>query len=503
MLGWSGFGCSVVFVFLRRFFCAALCLSFSLPAGAEPSALEAARARFLEKIQRASLPATQSLDQALTEAEERCAQAGDYQSAELYQRRREELATYLGGSAIKVQLEAKTAKCTGTTEARGQVLTGWRTANCSASWKELELVSGAYEFQFEVEMRETPTQMSQGRMPALKANFQLQQGDEKGLRFSVERSDENGSYELIRVGPIQLRAGGGPLVLKPEQGYPLNQILFREMRLLPVNKAAAPQSSSAEAQKNSPVTQAQTQFYNQLRRALTAELAAQTEKLADLETTHPEQAPLIQSTRQQLTLLKNQLLPETEQTRAAQTGRRLLRRILNEVQLPAGWREFDQVTLEKDALITGDRLTVKLRTGEKREARLVWAECANTSPDLELKRRWTQRFKLQAEQEKVFVRTAAELVQQLLSEQSFSMLMQLRADAEGTHAALVYLPELGLLQAILVEQGLAVVPKKSPLAVDSLAAIHKNLLQTEALARQQGRGIWALTPEKEAPVEQP
>ena len=135
--------------------------------------------------------------------------------------------------------------------------------------------------------------------------------------------------------------------------------------------------------------------------------------------------------------------------------------------------------------------------GRKIAVRLLWLECASLKDADDSRKSFARHFGIDVNSTAALANAAREFTIGYLEGKSLRLLIRSGKEKDGTQAALVFLPEVGLYQNILVDQGLAAVRppvKESPRGIMEKSLLG-SLLEREALARRQKNGAWALASE--------
>jgi len=477
---------------------ALLCMTTLQAQSAAPAPLAAERAGFLRKVLSESQLLTEQYERALAKLESELAAASDYEEARQVQQRRAELrALYPAGDAALAQAQAipllpVQARLSGATEARGDTLTGWRTLGSAAEWSNLRLAAGRYYIEMDanlVEMPLPPGSLTPGRaQPQDRAAFEIYEvsllaGAEENRRtFEITLNADDTTFSAIRVGPVNFTRSPVTLRLQSMSGYPGNLVRLRNPRLVPVTDTtitaapAPPQSTSLEdARKSllSALTQAQkpvTDAYLAQLRALAAEMPALRDE-ADIET------------KRVMKLLEG-----------GRGGTASPLRLLTSPGAMGGFEDLDGVRLVVDAGNSGDRILV-VHEGRRFKIHLLWMLCAPLDEkDDTRKKSFAKHFGIDADNTLGLARAAQEFTTGYLEGKPLRLLLRPGKDKDDSQPALIFLPEVGLYQNVLIDQGLAAVqqPQKDNRRGAMERALLGSLLEREQLARRQKTGAWAL-----------
>ncbi len=475
-----------------------LCLmSAWMPAHAQEPSL---RSAFLNELLSESQVLTEQYERALSKLESELAAAADYEEARLVQRRRDELkAVYAqsgGVSGEAILLAPDKARLTGTTEARGDMLTGWRTAGSLAEWSSLRLTPGIYYLELEASLTELPgssgSSLSGRSQPQEKVSFgfyelSLLPGAQENRRaFDIVLSKDDTTFTPLRIGPLTFTRSPVTVRLAPAAGYPGNLVRLRQMRLVQAHDdviTAAPMPDNGDA-----LNQAKKRLLAELASAQKTAISGYDEKLKTLSATSVELRDEIAAEAKRLELLKKEDLS----TQADKP----LTRLLAKMGGVSGFEDIEGAKLIADAATSGDHLTVE-HEGQKLAIRLLWLECAPLKESDESRKKFARHFGIDPDSTAALAHAAREFTIGYLSGKSLRLLIRPGKDKDGSQAALVFLPELGLYQNVLVDQGLAAVhpPVKDVPRGIMEKSLLSTLLEREATAKRLKNGAWALASE--------
>lgn len=451
------------------------------------------RADFLQMVLSDSQILTDQYERALAKLEGELAADADYEQAQLVQQRREELrAIYPNGGALvssAVPLTQDRARLAGTVEARGEALTSWRSASSLVEWAGVRVAPGTYYLEMEASMSGQPT--AAGRtLPQEKASFvfyevSLLPGAQENRRAFEITSGKDDSYTPLRIGPLNFSRDQVTLRLAPVMGYPANMISFRQLRLVPV--ASDVVQTAAPLPEGDTLAAARESLQRELTKAQKPVITAYQATLKALPAATPELKESVEAELRRLSQL--------EQAVNTAPGM-ILDRMVRQLGGVAGFEDLDGVKHVPTATSTGDRFTVE-HEGRQIQVRLMWVRCAPLDEKSSARKDFAAHFGMEVDNVGGFARTAREFTLGYLEGKSLRLLLRPMKDKDGFHAALVFLPEVGLYQNVLVDQGLAAVEPLSKSARSSLMerGLHASLIEHEASARRSKNGAWALSEE--------
>jgi endonuclease YncB( thermonuclease family) len=159
----------------------------------------------------------------------------------------------------------------------------------------------------------------------------------------------------------------------------------------------------------------------------------------------------------------------------------------------AGFEDIEGVKIIATGTTQGDRLTIE-HDGKQMAIRLLWVECAPLTEAGDSGKGFAKHFGISTDNTSALARAAREFTMGYLEGKPLRLLIRPGKDKDGSQAALVFLPEVGLFQNVLVDQGLAAVHQ--PIKDVPRGMIEKsllsNLLEREAAAKRRKNGAWAL-----------
>lgn len=466
----------------------------------DPAPLAAARAGFLREVLAVSQKLTGQYEAALARTEAELAAAGGYEEALLIRRRRDELkALYPATEAdvalsLAVPLPVQQARLSGSVEARADVLTNWRTNGSAAEWSGVRLTPGRYYLELEASLSEIatpPDALLPGRVrPQERAMFEFYElsllpgAAESRRSFEIGLSQDESSYTSVQIGPMQFTRTPVTLRLAATAGYPGNQIRLRALRLIPaVQEAPTVVAPAAPAGPS----------LDDLKKSLSETLTAAQKPLADaylarlreLARTDPALKEAAEAEERRVLRLLGS---------AGQTGGALR---LTSASSPLGaFDDLDGARYVAGDGAEGDRFEVE-HEGRRLRVQLLWVLCAPVEPaaDATRAKAFREHFRLDEQSTSTLGRLAQEFTAGYLEGKPLRLLIRPGRNKDDSVSALVFLPEVGLFQNVLVDQGLAaVVPPKERRGVSETGLLD-SLLERERAARRRkpAPGAWALS----------
>lgn len=465
-------------------------------AAAEPPALISTRAAFLRQVMTESQLLTEQYERALAKAESEVAATGDYEEARAISRRREQLrALYAGtASSLASPLPVSQARLMGASQASGEMITGWRSSGSGAEWQNFRLPPGTYHLELEANLSDAPVAgsiyASSKFQPQESASFEFGEVTPLGLSaetrrsFEVVRSVDETTFATVRVGPIQFTRTPVTLRLTSMAGYPANIIRIRDVRLVPATVetgltagAAAPASNGATTLKQA--TAALAAALGAAKKAATAAYGADLDKLA---AANPA--------------LKQQVLAEKRRLQRQAGQKTGLRSIATAAGSLVGFEDISDAYLADDTPESGERFKIK-HEGRVLDVRLLWVSCATSEEGSAEVRSFAQYFKIENENAVAMGVAARNFTAAYLRDKPLRLLVRPDRDKDGTLAALLFLPDVGLYQNVLVDHGLAAVvpPSRDAKRNATEKALIATLQARENIARhrQPPMGAWELS----------
>jgi hypothetical protein len=467
----------------------------------QPSQLVLERATFLRQVLADSQVLTDQYERALAKLETELAAGSDYEEARLVQQRRAELkALYATNGAslaqsLAIPLPVAQARLSGSAEVRGDSLTGWRTGGSYAEWANVRLPPGRYHLELEVNLMDVPAilgGLTPGKaQPLDKVAFDFYEvsllaGAEENRRsFEFAKSADDTTFTALRIGPVNFNRSTATLRLAAAAGYPGNLVRLRNLRLVPVSDDVIPAAPSLPESSKS---------LAEARQRLAADLAGVQKPILTEYLTH------LRKIASSDPALKPEADAEAKRLlKGLQTGGNdggSLLRIFATRSGAAGFETVDNAHLVADPANTGDRFMVE-HDGERTMVRLMWVTAAPLEDKDPGRKSFAKHFGIEEEDLQGLAHAAQEFTSGYLEGKTLRLLVRASKDKDSPPRALVFLPDVGLYQNALVDQGLAAVdppPREARLPITEKALLSA-LLEREQAAKQQRTGAWALAPE--------
>ena len=309
--------------------------------------------------------------------------------------------------------------------------------------------------------------------------------------FEITRSTDETTFTTVRVGPLTFSRAPVTLRLTAADGYPANIIRIRNLRLVPVTDAAGtspatlPQTSSTNAMKL-----ASTTLKDAIETARTETAAKYIDELNDLAVTKPALKGQINAEIRRVQRLADQKAGQTGINAITTTGGGF-----------SGFEDISEARLADEEPISGERFKV-VYEGRTVMVRLLWIDCAPLDEtDQPGVKRFARHFNIENEDVPSVGRTAREFTASYLRNKPLRLLIRPDRDKDGTMAALLFLPNVGLYQNVLVNHGLAAVV--APARDQQHSAMERAFLSTlsaienAAKKRRPPPGAWALSEENQ------
>ncbi|MCW0217920.1 MAG: hypothetical protein OJI67_06330 [Prosthecobacter sp.] len=465
----------------------------------DPAPLAVARAVFLRQVMTDSQTLTDQYERALAKVEQELAEVADYEEARLVKQRRAELKALYPTNDVGIAqslafpLLPAQARFIGSAEARGDLITGWRTNGSGAEWTNLRVSPGKYYLELEanlVELPSLPGTLVPGRsQPQESALFEffevslLAGAAENRRSFEVKLSHDDTTFESIQVGPVNFTRTPITLRLTAASGYPGNLLRIRNLRLLPAFVEAptiatpAPEGPTLDELKKS-MNEALAEVQKPI-------LESYLESLRSLAGANPALKDATDAeTKRLLKLMEN--------SRGQAAGPL---RILGNNGGLNGFEDLDGARFVADPENRGDRFVVE-HENRRLTVRLLWLLCAPVdSSDKASSNAFAKHFGLGDSDVSSLGRTAQEFTAGYLEGKALRILIRPTKNKDGTSNALVFLPEIGLYQNVLVDQGLAAVvsPKDRRGMMEN--GLFESLQEREDAAKRQkpAPGAWGLS----------
>lgn len=426
------------------------------PIAADPPALATTRAGFLRQVMTESQVLTEQYERALAKTESEVAATGDYEEARAMSQRRQQLrALYAGtASSLYTPMPLAQARLMGATQAAGEMLTNWRSASSGAEWQNFRLVPGAYHLEFEANMSDAPVAgsiyASSKFQPQQSAAFQFGEmtllgGDsENRIHFEIARSPDETTFTPVRVGPLNLARTPLTLSLTCAAGYPANIIRIRNLRLVPVTEEAAT-TAAAASNGSSALQQTAAALKTALDAAKVATIATYKAELQKLATAKPALKDQVQAETRRLQRLADQ-----------KTGPSGIRAIATAAGSLDGFEDISDAFLADEEPLSGERFKI-IAEGQTLNVRLLWVNCAPTEEGDDRIKSLARYFNITEEDALAMGARARDFTSGYLRGKPLRLLVRPDRDKDGTVAALVFLPDVGLYQNVLVNMGLAAI----------------------------------------------
>ncbi|MGV3661177.1 MAG: hypothetical protein ACO1TE_13405, partial [Prosthecobacter sp.] len=160
-----------------------------------------------------------------------------------------------------------------------------------------------------------------------------------------------------------------------------------------------------------------------------------------------------------------------------------------------GFEDISDAFLAEEEPLSGERFKVNA-DGRVLSVRLLWVSCAPAEGDQGL-RFFTSYFKLTEEDAMAMGERARNFTSGYLRGKPLRLLVRPDRDKDGTVAALVFLPDVGLYQNVLVDKGLAAImppprdAKRNATEKALIATLH--VRENAAKNRRPPPGAWGLS----------
>lgn len=463
----------------------------------EPAALTAARSTFLRQVMSESQLLTQQYERALAKVETEVAAAGDYEEARAIRQRREQLQALYAGtvSTLSTPLPLSQARMMGSAQASGETLGGWRSNGSGAEWQGFRILPGSYHLEFEANMSDAPVagsiyaspklQPQQSAMFAFDEVTLLGVSQENHRSFEIKRSTDETTFTTVRVGPLTFTHNPVTLRFTATDGHPANIIRIRNLRLVPVTDAAADKVSAAPTGSTTAMQQAGTALKDAIAGARKNAASKYLEDLHDLVVTKPALKEQIDAEIRRIQRQLEQKNGQSGMHGFTSTGGGF-----------SGFEDISDARLADEEPLSGERFKI-VYEGRTLLVRLLWINCAPLDDDAPGVKRFAKHFNIEDEDVVAVGRTAREFTASYLRDKPLRLLIRPDRDKDGTLAALLFLPNVGLYQNVLVNHGLAaVVPPAREKQHDAMErAFLATLAELENAARKRRPppGAWALS----------
>jgi endonuclease YncB( thermonuclease family) len=177
-----------------------------------------------------------------------------------------------------------------------------------------------------------------------------------------------------------------------------------------------------------------------------------------------------------------------------------LSRILSQNGGVAGFENLDNARLVTADTVSGDHLVIE-HEGQRLPIRLLWIRCAPMDEKDDFRKALSKYFGMDLDGTSALARTAREFSMGYLDGKPLRLLLRPGKDKDGSQAALLFLPDVGLYQNVLVQQGLAAVqtPAKEIRRGIVENSLISTLLELEESAKRLKNGAWSLGTEEVKP----
>ncbi|WP_395739780.1 thermonuclease family protein [Prosthecobacter sp.] len=469
----------------------------------EPAALTTTRTTFLRQVMSESQLITQQYERALAKVEADVAAAGDYEEARAIRMRREQLQALYAGtvSSLATSLPLTQARMMGSAQAAGETLSNWRSNGSGAEWANFRLMPGSYYLEFDANMSDAPVAgsiyASSKFQPQQTAHFEFDEvtllgaAQENHRTFEITRSTDETTFTTVRVGPLTFTRNPVTLRFAATSGYPANIIRIRNLRLVPVTETATTNSTTAGSATSAPTnsTTAMQQASAALKEAIDAARKAAAEKYLD-------ELKDLAVTKASLQKQVDAEIRRIERLGEQKTGPTGVRTITSTSDGFSGFEDISDARLAEEEPISGDRFNV-VHDGRTMLVRLLWVDCAPLESDDPHVKKFARHFNIEDEDVLAVGRAAREFTASYLRDKPLRLLIRPDRDKDGTMAALLFVPNVGLYQNVLVNHGLAaVVPPardKQHNAMERAFISILSALETTARNRRPAPGAWALS----------
>lgn len=468
----------------------------------DPPDLAIERANFLRQTLADSQLLTEQYERALAKLENEVAAAADYEEARLIQQRRAELkALYPSNDpslsqALATPLLVSLARLSGSAEVRGEMLTGWRTSGSTAEWSNIRLTPGRYILELEANMVASPAiqgSLAPGKsQPQNLAGFEFYEvsllpGMQENKRsFDISINADDTTFTPLRIGPIHFTRSAVTIRLTNTAGYPGNMIRLRNLRLVPVHEDVTTHTT-AETAVDTSLEDLRKELSNGLIEAHKPVFDAYLAQLREISANSP-------NLRDEATVEINRVYKLMTTDHA---GNGSLLPLFSSSTGVGGYEDVDGARFVSNDENRGDRFIVE-HEGRQLKVRLLWVRCAPTNEKDSTRKNFAKRFNIDEDDVPGIGRVAQEFTAGYLEGKPLRLLIRPGSEKDGTVSALVFLPEVGLYQNVLVDQGLAYVevPGKNTRSQTMEKALLGGLIEREQQAKRQQTGAWALSMEE-------
>jgi hypothetical protein len=461
-------------------------------AAQEPTELLAARQALMNMALNDSQKVTEQYVMALAARERALAAAGDYEQAKQFRQRRQKLEAIYEGSdnAGAVQLSLSGARLMGSAQALGDSLGNFRSSGSGVEWSLFRLTPGKYRLELEANLLDAPVAFASAKLQP-QEKVVLEFGEVTGLaspvnnRVSVEikRSADETIFTKLKSAEMTFTRPLLTLRLLAASGYPANIVRLRGLKLVPVSEMVqVSQTDSLDA----------TTELEGRRKTLARELAEAQKAVLKAYQQDLEQIGSTRSSEVKAELKRLERLAENKDEKLRFSPPRSLADTAGALE---GFDEVIETTLADGLPEAGDRFKV-FHEGRELKVRLLWVMCAPVKSDDKLLSTMAARFHVDVEDALAVGRAAQEFTAGYLRGKKLRLVARSMHEESDELEALVFLPDVGLFQNVLLDQGLAALSApthhKSGMGMNALL---NSLVDREhaAKTRVPPSGAWALS----------
>ena len=460
----------------------------------EPADLSEARQALLNKALTDSQKVTEQYVLALAAREAALAAAGDYEQARQFQQRRQQLESVYAGvpSTSAVMLTLAGTRLMGSAQASGDSLGNFRSSGSGVEWSLFRLTPGKYRLEFEASMTDAPVAFASAKLqPQEKAVFEF--GEVTGLvtaasnRVSVEIPRSADETTFVKVQSAEMTFTRSPLTLRlvASAGYPANFLRLRGLKLVPVTETTAAAPTEPIDVKTA---------LEAIRTTLTSELAEAQKAVVEAYRTELQRVDAKSQNEAKTELKRLDRLADKKEAKPRFSPPRSMADASGGLD---GYDEVIEATLAEGPLEAGDRFKV-LHDGRELKVRLLWVVCPPVKSDDKTLNTLAARFRIDVEDALAVGRAAQEFTAGYLRGKTLRLMAKPIPEGASEIEALVFLPDVGLFQNVLIDQGLAAlyvpINKKGSMGENALL---KSLFDREQAAKTRvpPSGAWALSHE--------
>ena len=470
-----------------------LFLMLALPAQAQtaatPPLLEETRQAFLQRVRLASGSLNDYYEKALASLETSLAALGDYEQARAVKARRADLTALSAATpdtAPGLPLLIEKAKLSGSTLATADSLQGWRTTNCAAEWILPRFTPGTYQLVLTYLMApRRPPPPSPGSPPPRPQVPPLAPLEEVPMLFHessllataaknslpIKLTMTGGENKLLTVeGSIELTRAPVVLRLVNQASSPMNEIIIRDLKLIPLATAAStPLTASTSLPFLEELKLLQAAQASKLTAAQKPVIDVYLSELAAISAPLPEAAEAIASEQQRVKKLLEGKAPKRP------VGLKL-----------DNFEELADAHFVPDPANTGDAFIIE-HQGQQQRIRLAWIACPPLNPAEQKPLKLVlDRFGISPEAALSLGQSAQEFTALYLEGRPLRLLLRQDHKVNEAAQALLFVEGIGLFQNVLIDQGLAVLDAPANKGRNPLeSALLTGLQEREAAARKQ------------------